>query len=189
KRLARKIQRPVNSVRLRRLRLGIRAFNPSRHFWTPEDDQLLGIRPDDQVALFIRATVKAVRRRRHERKIPRCAQQPRQRGERKAGGKFGVYTAEEDKLLGTMPDERLAQHFGRTRLAVQARRIQLKIPKFDPQLHRWTPEEDALLGTVTDGKLAARLGLTTGAVAHRRRRLGICVRFAHRRPWTPAEDA
>ena len=89
KRLARKIQRPVNSVRLRRLRRGIRAFNPSRHFWTREDDRLLGIRPDDQVALLIGATVKAVRRRRHERKIPRCAQQPRQRAERKAGGKFG----------------------------------------------------------------------------------------------------
>ena len=78
---------------------------------------------------------------------------------------------------------------GRTFIAVQARRILFKIPKFDPRVHQWTPKEDALLGTMTDGKLAARMKLSRLAVAHRRRRLGIPVRFAHRRPWTRAEEA
>ena len=70
-----------------------------------------------------------------------------------------------------------------------ARRIHLKIPKFNARLHPWTPEEEALLGVMTDPELAARLGVSVGAVAHRRRRLGRGVRYAKRRPWTPGEEA
>ena len=91
--------------------------------------------------------------------------------------------------MGTMPDRELARRLGRTPVAVQGRRIHLKIPKFDPKLHQWTAEDDALLGALTDGEVAARLGLTSRAVATRRRRLGRVVRFADRRPWTVQEDA
>src|SRR5439155_22339460 len=106
--------------------------------------RVLGIRPDDQVAMLIGATVKAVRHHRAKLKIPMCAQQLEQarRGRagsashRKTGGHFGAYTADELKLLGTMPDEELAPRIGRTRLAIQARRIQLKIPKFAAKLQK-----------------------------------------------------
>src|SRR5216684_4466577 len=39
---------------------------------------------------------------------------------RKIGGHFGRYSPEEEKLLGSMPDEELARRLGRTRLSVQA---------------------------------------------------------------------
>jgi len=47
--LARKIGRALSEVRQRRRSLGIRAFS-RWHFWTKEDDKLLGLRPDDEVA-------------------------------------------------------------------------------------------------------------------------------------------
>ena len=135
--------------------------------------------------------------RRAKLRIPPCAKQFDQarlgRGRsvrlRKRGGHFGLWTDDEDKLIGTLPDNELARRLGRTFLAVQARRIQLKTPKFKAKLHRWIAAENALLGTMTDGEVAARLGITTRAVAHRRRRLGRAVRFAQRRPWTQEEDA
>lgn len=147
--------------------------------------------------MLLGATVKAVLHRRAALGIKPCAKQLWQArlGQasstrlRKRGGSHGIYTAEEEKLLGTLSDGDLARRLGRTTLAVQARRIQLKIPKFDARFHQWTAEEDALLGTQTDGQLASRLGLSVLSVAHRRRRLGVSVQFAHRRPWTPAEDA
>jgi len=196
RKFARKFSRALSAVKKRRIQLGIPVFNSARHIWTPEDDKLLGTRPDDQVAAFIGTTTKAVGNRRRKFKVPACARQLDQArlaravfvGRRKPGGHFGIYTPEEEKLMGTVPDEKLAEVLGRTRLAVQARRIQLKIPKFDARLHQWTPGEDALLGTMRDGELAARLGLSLNAVAHRRRRLGIPVYFAHRRPWTAEED-
>jgi hypothetical protein len=92
-------------------------------------------------------------------------------------------------LASPQTDQELAGRLGRTKNAVEARRIQLQIPKFNPKLNLWTPEEDALVGAMTDGEVASRLRLTISAVAHRRRRLGRAVCFAHRRPWTPQEDA
>ena len=41
--------------------------------------------------------------------------------------KFRPYTAEEDRLMGTMPDEELAKKLGRTFIAVRARREKLGI--------------------------------------------------------------
>lgn len=147
--------------------------------------------------MLLGTTLKAVVHQRGKRGIPPCAKQAAagrlKRAAssrlRKPGGHFGAYSAEEDKQLGTMPDVELARLLGRTHKAVEARRIQLGIPKYDPKLHLWTSEEDALLGTMADSALAAQMGLSYRAVAHRRRRLGISVRLAHRRPWTPEEDA
>ena len=161
----------------------------------PRHQQVLGTRPDDQVALLLGTTAKIVRHRRYKLHIPPCAAQAEAQRQRVLealttvrGNKPVKYTPEEDKLLGTMSDADLARLLGRPRVGVEARRIKFKIPKFDPKLHLWTPQEDALLGTMTDKELAARLGVSWTAVAHRRRRLCKPVRFAHRRPWTPEED-
>jgi hypothetical protein len=196
-RFARKFGRAISRVKRRRIKLGIRVFNSPRHDWTAADDKLLGERTDEDVAALLRTTVKAVQKRRSQFKIAPCAKQQRERRHafaksgqrRRAGGRFGKYLPEEDKLMGTMPDQELAMRLGRSHKAVEGRRIHLGIPKIDPRLHQWTPEEDALLGVETDGTVASRLGLTLSAVAHRRRRLGRAVRFAHGRRWTPQEDA
>jgi hypothetical protein len=194
---ARKLGRALWRVKRRRIQLRIPVFNSRHHQWSLEDDKLLGVRTDDEIAALLRTSAKAVAHRRRQFNIAPCAKQIRQgllaraqaRRLRRVGGHFGTYTRQEEKLMGTMLDKELAKRLGRTQKAVEARRIQLQIPKFDPKIHQWTPEDDSLLGVVTDCEIASRLGLTVGAVARRRLRLGRGVRFAHRRPWTPQEDA
>jgi len=197
KAFARKYGRTLSAVKKKRIELGIPIHGSKRHIWTPEDEKLLGVRTDQEIAAFLHTTVKAVMHRRKALGIPVCARQLDQahmarrksNRSRRLGGHNGVYSPDEEKLLGTMSDEEVGKRTGRTRIAVQARRIALGIAKFDAKLHQWTAEEDSLLGLKTDAEIARKLGLSIGAVAHRRRRLGRAVRFAHRRPWTKEEDA
>jgi hypothetical protein len=48
--LARKLNRTVTAVAARRQHLGITLFKP----WRRVDDKLLGLRPDDQVAMLLK---------------------------------------------------------------------------------------------------------------------------------------
>ncbi len=176
-RLARKFHRAVSAVRSRRIGGGIRAFNPSRHFWTAADDRLLGTRPDDQVAIFGGATVKAVVHRRAKLKIPPAAQQiERQRR-----------SWTEDALLGTAPDAEIAHRLGRHTSSVQSRRLKLGIRHRTVRKRRpWTPEEDARLGTAPETEIAARLGRQVATVCIRRKKLGIPNACRH--SWRPEDD-
>ena len=79
------------------------------------------------------------------------------------------WTKEEDALLGTMPDERLAKKLSRSVEAVRSRRHEKRI-----SLRRtWRPEDDRLLGTRPDSQIARLVKWTTSSVSERRRRLGI----------------
>lgn len=105
-----------------------------------------------------------------------------------AGGKFRKqqpeWTLEEDRLLGTKPDEVLARKFGRLVSAVRHRRWKKRIRvKRD-----WRPEDDKVLGTRTDQQVALLLGRSLSNVGWRRRKLGIPPK-AKSRPWTPAEES
>ena len=71
---------------------------------------------------------------------------PRARQELGIHGRAGVWTAQEDSLLGTLPEEQLVTQLNRPRTAIQVRRTVLGIPKPDPKYRPWTPEEEALLG-------------------------------------------
>ena len=95
------------------------------------------------------------------------------------------WTAQEDALLGTMPDELLAARLGRPLSGVLTRRHDLNLPTFAPKVRLWTPEEDALLGTDLDKAIAIRLGVRRAVVGARRDHLGIPP-FG-RNFWTPAE--
>ena len=68
-RLVRQLKRSVETVRTRRARKGIPVFYPKHHWWTPEDDKLLGLRPDAQVAMLLGIGVSAVRHRRNQLRI------------------------------------------------------------------------------------------------------------------------
>jgi hypothetical protein len=57
-------------VRHRRQLLGIPCFQSRLHPWRPEDDRILGTRPDDQIAALLRRSTKAVTQRRREKHIP-----------------------------------------------------------------------------------------------------------------------
>jgi len=105
-----------------------------------------------------------------------------------AGGKVRKpqpeWTLEEDRLLGTKPDQVLARKFGRPVSAVRHRRWKKRIRvKKD-----WRPEDDKILGTRTDRQIALFLGRSVTNVAWRRNKLGIPPK-AKARPWTPEEEA
>src|SRR5271157_3589998 len=74
------------------------------------------------------------------------------------------WTKQQDVLLGTMPDERLARKLRRSVEAVRARRHAKRI-SFRRQ---WQPEEDKILGTRPDPDIAKLLGREVSVVALRR---------------------
>lgn len=105
-----------------------------------------------------------------------------------AGGKVRKqqpeWTLEEDRLLGTKPDQVLAKMFSRPVSAVRQRRGKKRIRlKKD-----WRPEDDKVLGTRTDHEIALLLGRSVTNVAWRRNKLGIPPK-AKARPWTPEEES
>lgn len=58
------------------------------------------------------------------------------------------WTADDDRLLGTMPDKELARRLGRTFIAVRARRsLKGILTHWHPAVRQWTPAELAMLGT------------------------------------------
>src|ERR1035441_7062776 len=79
------------------------------------------------------------------------------------------WTKQQDVLLGTMPDERLARKLRRSVEAVRARRHSKRISS----RRRWRPEEDKILGTRPDPDIAKLLRRQISVVAQRRRRLGV----------------
>jgi hypothetical protein len=127
-------------------------------------------------AAFRRLTAAIVRRR----IAAGCLIHPRHR----------PWTSQEDKKLGTKSDEELAKEFGRTALAVRARRRFFRIPVKEATLP-WTKEQEKLLGTASDAEVARRLGRGERGVQIRRQTLGI-EKFggaSPSRPWKPWEDA
>src|SRR5439155_16207514 len=105
--------------RLRRLALKVHAFNPTRHFWTTEDDKLPGTRPDAQVALLIGVTVKSVRHRRAMLERAPSPQDVRNRPLR--------WTADEDRIVRTQGVSEAVRQLKRTRAAILIRRRVLGI--------------------------------------------------------------
>jgi len=94
------------------------------------------------------------------------------------------WTLEEDRLLGTKPDQVLARKFGRPVSAVRHRRWKkrIRVRKL------WRPEDDKILGTRTDREVGLLLGRSQSNVSWRRINLGIPPK-AKARPWTPEEEA
>jgi hypothetical protein len=87
---------------------------------------------------------------------------------------------EQDALLGTMPDLKLAKLLKRNKTTIRERRLKLGVPSFRRHApftpsREWTPADDALLGTMTDPELATRLGCTWRMVYNRRVKLGVAA--------------
>jgi biotin operon repressor len=100
-----------------------------------------------------------------------------------AGAPRRRWTAEEDALLGTMSDQKLARKLGRpVRTVIKRREVKhiwlLKKP--------WRPEDDKILGTRPDSQVAKMLGRRLLTVAARRRSLGVRCFYQHR-PWLEHE--
>ena len=190
--VARRLKCSIHVVRNRRKKSGIPPCSDNRHQWTAEDDKLLGVRTDEEIARLLGISIGMVAKRRNMLKIPLSRRQfeqaRRARTMKEIGGHNGRWAAEEDELLGTMPDEELARHLHRSVAAVAMRRAQRLIPKFDSRQRRWTPQEDALLGKHPDQEVARTLGRPYKAVHKRRTLLGIPVCRANQLIWTAEMD-
>ena len=162
-RLARRLKRSVETVRTRRAHKGIPVFFPKKHWWTADDDKLLRLRPDAQVAMLLGIGLSAVRHRRNQLRIS-LPGQPRKVTPPKP------WPAEEIAMLGKSPDAQVARRLGRSITSVKTRRLRLGIASSH---HRWAPEQDALLGKFPDWTLARRLGCTVKTVQARRAKLGV----------------
>jgi hypothetical protein len=176
--LSGEIHRAVNAVRLRRLSQHVHTFGSKRHFRTAEEDLLLGTRPDDQVALLIGATVKAVAHRRSALHKPICPQQVQ---------KNRPWTKEEDNMVRTLSIHQAAGHLHRTRAAIHGRRKVLGICQIIRRV--WTRDQDALFNKCNDKEIAEKLGRTLSSVENRRTRLKIRVPKPGWRFFTSEEDA
>src|ERR1039458_163346 len=105
---------PVQSVRQLRWALGIACKDPKNRSWTGDEDALLGVLSDQEVAQRLGRTFAAVRARRiHSGKRDPSAR--------------SLWKPEEDRLLGTASDTEIAKQLNRTCGAVKSRRKQLGI--------------------------------------------------------------
>jgi len=100
-----------------------------------------------------------------------------------------LWTKDEDKLLGTDTDARVAEKLGRSAVAVRSRRAALGIPlKHRIAPDEWTHDEEKLLGVQSDADVARMLGRNERGVQLRRQMLGIPAFRQKRRPWTAREE-
>jgi hypothetical protein len=120
--------------------------------WKQEEIELLGTIPDDEVAVLLGKTWRAVTQKRHKVGIPNPAE--------------NHWTAREIRLLGKLPDEEVARRTGRTLNAIAQKRFALGIPT--PAKWYWTDKELRLLGTLPDDVVAKRTGRTLTAVTQKR---------------------
>jgi hypothetical protein len=150
-------------------------------------DEQLGIRSDTQLASDFPVSREWVGRRRQDRDIPPAPRTGRPQRE---------WTPEEDALLGTDVDAKVASQIGVSVSTVFNRRTELNIEPFGAQCPKlkiqWTPEMDQLLGTDIDKTIAEQLGVSAPSVWNRRTELKI-EPFGAQHPrlkiqWTPEMD-
>src|SRR5207253_2453423 len=148
-----------------------------------EELRLLGKVSDAEAASRLKRTLESVRSMRRKLGIPARPANwkplPKGKGARPSL-RQALWLPEEDALLGTIPDEKLARKLGRPVATVTRRRqdkhIWLEKKPWRPEDEKilgicvrraapeWRPEEEALLGTAPDKEIAVRLNRSAGAV-------------------------
>lgn len=165
--------------RMRRCMLRIKGrLGPVPNAWKPEEDRLLGTRPDREVAKLVGRSQFGVAQRRERLGIRSFYQQR----------SLASWTAEEDELLRSKADKTIAKLLRRSVRSVRARRRLKGIRRAAPHYRPWTPEEDKLLGTMPDAEVGRRVGRSATAATARRFDLGISLSQPVFRPWTAAEE-
>ena len=94
----------------------------------------------------------------------------------RAAGEGGVWSPEEEAMLGALPDHEVASRTGRTFHSVSAKRRHMGIAGTAPSPgvyagKHWTPEEDGWLCRLGAEEAAARLGRSVRSVRLRQARL------------------
>jgi hypothetical protein len=164
--VAERLNRTLGAVRDRRKYLGIAAVGHAPQAFRMEREprdryaRLFAAKSNQELRAILGWSYKRIRTRRRQL----------------AGGRVRKtqpeWTLEEDRLLGTKPDQVLARKFGRPVSAVRHRRWKKRIRL---HLKPWRPEDDRLLGTRTDHQIAMLLRRSVTNVAWRRNKLGASV--------------
>ncbi len=162
------------------------AFDAPPQFWEDHRDQL-GKKPDRELAALWGVPMAQVKRHRERHGIAAC----------KPSYAIGpaAWTAEQDAMLGSMPDTEVADALGNIDpKAVKSRRKELGIPSYADQVSakkreaenrafeemQWPPELLSELGKRFDHYLAARFRIPEWMVRKMRAELGISERpFSH----------
>jgi hypothetical protein len=153
-------------------------INPSHRLWQPAEERMLGTKTDEELAVLMGRSPKAVQSRRRELGIDLKSRQ------------VPLWTKADEKLLGTASDAEVARLLGRGERGVQLRRQMLGIQKYVgiTKPRRWTARQDALLGTKPDREVARLLRRPLSNVQIRRHLKGIANPAPERKPWTAKED-
>lgn len=130
--------------------------------WLPEEERMLGKRPDQELVEILGRGLFAIRGRRLQLGIRYAF-----------STHFRVWTPQMDKLLGTRSDQDIATKLGRTVQSVADRRRKLGIRYIRPDSRPWAAAEERWLGRKSDAEVAKILGRTTKAIQHRRLAKGI----------------
>jgi hypothetical protein len=151
--------------------------DPRDRPWTPEEDRLVGTKPDQEVAKLLNRTPEAVIAHR------------RFKGIKYLNPKLRPWTPSELAKLGKVPDAQIVRRTGRSLKSIQSKRQETGI-LVRPHARPWTRQEEQLLGTKPDGELSRQLGRSRADVRLRRiaLRLGISGLHPHYDYWTPEED-
>src|SRR5882757_7995971 len=96
------------------------------------------------------------------------------------------WTAKEQSLLGTAPDQEIAALLHRSVPSIQTRRRKLKIPVFSQR--PWNARQEGLLGTLPDIQIAHELGRNQYEVRRRREKLAVSPYTRSFRRWTKKEE-
>jgi hypothetical protein len=132
--------------------------------WGTQGSRLLHQAASEQGADAIRGKCQS------EETVRRRMRTRRERGCPPPTGRWAEdgWKPEEVALLGTMPDNEVAEQLGRTKNAVRLKRSRLEIPNPTDQRRTWTAAEDKAVRTLTPGEAAAATGRTLAAVYARR---------------------
>lgn len=140
-------------------------------------EQLLGKKPDVDLAKEMGCSARTISRKRKEKGIAPFSKSKNNRSD------WQIDWPQYDKDLGTCHDTELATKIGCTPGAVSSRRNKLRIQKFRVSKKRQKPKGkgravswtkwDSLLGCMPDKDLASRIGCAPQTVRSRRLKVGI----------------
>lgn len=138
-------------------------------------DGLLGRLSDTEIAERFHISRTSVYNRRRKLNLPRHPQKRRVPPPPMGGWNKRIWKEAELKILGTVPDHKLATLLGISKTTVMNKRRSLGIPSYESQTRiiKWNPKMDNLLGTDYDRAIAEQLNLSLAAISQRRYHLGI----------------
>jgi hypothetical protein len=151
--------------------------DPNTRVWTPDEEKVVGTKPDREVARMLGRSVAAVTARRIGKGIAYVNPTLR------------PWTEKDLRLLRRLAPDEVSKRTGHSLVSVKSKRRKVGII-IRPPRRPWTAEDERTLGKKPDTQLARLLGRDRSDVRLRRIALGIEPAREHAlyEYWTPEED-